>query len=123
MAQDLKLKTRIKSASYVSEKIRFHSLNFIVRIVFFRSIIRIDTSVMKDQLTDFSGSNNYYYNEDCGCYGPPASVLCLEIYKPVCGCDGFTYDNACEAYNAGIKIYYRGECRKLILLNRSYSFK
>lgn len=37
-------------------------------------------------------------------------VACTKIYSPVCGCDGFTYSNACEAENNGIISYSEGPC-------------
>ena len=58
------------------------------------------------------------------CVTPPASLSgicidstlignvdeCIEIYNPVCGCDGITYDNYCVADSLGITSYVIGEC-------------
>lgn len=39
----------------------------------------------------------------------PACV-CIEIYQPVCGCNGKTYGNDCMARCAGITEFTQGEC-------------
>jgi Kazal-type serine protease inhibitor domain len=45
------------------------------------------------------------------CQGKPLKgVNCLDVYQPVCGCDGVTYSNGCYASVAGIKSYTQGEC-------------
>jgi hypothetical protein len=42
------------------------------------------------------------------CEGRP--VICPLIWAPVCGCDGQTYGNACEARGAGVNVDFAGEC-------------
>ncbi|RMF81991.1 MAG: hypothetical protein D6739_08740, partial [Nitrospirae bacterium] len=42
------------------------------------------------------------------CAARPAS--CAPVTDPVCGCDGATYDNACEAARAGVAVDHPGPC-------------
>jgi hypothetical protein len=65
-------------------------------------------------------------NADCGareycatvrgdCDGPglcqARPELCLQVFDPVCGCDGRTYPNECVAAGAGVSVRARGRCR------------
>jgi hypothetical protein len=42
---------------------------------------------------------------------PQPGDACPEIFDPVCGCDGVTYDNDCFRLQAGAQKDHRGSCR------------
>lgn len=47
----------------------------------------------------------------CPIENPPVSP-CGHTYAPVCGFNGITYKNACEAKRAGMYKYFNGKCWK-----------
>jgi hypothetical protein len=52
----------------------------------------------------------------CGAADAPGECVaipdvCADIFDPVCGCDGQTYANACEAAANQVGIFARGECQ------------
>jgi hypothetical protein len=76
-------------------------------------------------------ANQYCYytpDQDCGrsdaagkCTEIPRGVSCSTASGPVCGCDGKTYDNACEAAVAGMSVDHTGACSCGGLLGKTCS--
>jgi hypothetical protein len=60
------------------------------------------------QYCDFGGGACGFADEGGVCR--PRPTACDDVFAPVCGCDGMTYSNACEAQAAGTEWLYAGMC-------------
>jgi hypothetical protein len=61
-----------------------------------------------DQYCAYEGDNCGAADQTALC--KPRPDVCADIYEPVCGCDGRTYGNACEAAATGVGYAYEGPC-------------
>jgi hypothetical protein len=44
------------------------------------------------------------------CTSRGINVFCMTLWQPVCGCDGVTYSNSCNAQKAGVSLLSDGAC-------------
>jgi hypothetical protein len=82
-----------------------------VVLVVVDSLGRIDTCM--NYITVLDGGNYCNGSSTGGCYDSSRinNNPCPAVYAPVCGCDGITYNNACEAENgSGITRWTPGPC-------------
>lgn len=69
--------------------------------------------IIMSAITIAAVMSNGECNKKKECKGPAKEdCVCIQIYKPVCGCDGKTYGNDCVAACEGVKSWKEGECPK-----------
>ncbi len=75
--------------------------------------------VEKECRTNADCGDTDYCVFDNGCRGPGVCQarprLCTRELNPVCGCDGRTYPNPCEAARAGVNVANRGACPQILV--------
>jgi hypothetical protein len=54
-------------------------------------------------------------SQQCRRSMPLTELVCTAYFDPVCGCNGRTYANTCEAYMYGVKSFTKGICGEVDL--------
>ena len=104
-----------------------HPLSILFFCIVFSLFVSSDTVHADASTNEIIIGNQCANNADCKegffcakpiayCDGPgvcvqrPSACITITLYDPVCGCDGITYGNSCDAAHAGVSINYPGEC-------------
>jgi hypothetical protein len=79
------------------------------------AVIGLRPLIRCDDNTDCRNREFCFSLGECGdpgvCVRRPRA--CPDVWDPVCGCDGVTYSNKCDAAAAGVNVDYRGECAEI----------
>ena len=79
-----------------------------ILVIFFVDLVCMNKYLFIVLLIGFCGCED---NEDCIDESKISDAsICTEEAQPVCGCDGLTYGNACNAEKAGVTDWTDGEC-------------
>lgn len=70
---------------------------------------RLGDTCAADYFCDFAGEMCDWADATGTCQ--PRPEICPDNIEPVCGCDGRTYDNLCNAQAAGVDAAYSGRCQ------------
>ena len=107
----------VVNPTFIADQAGTYEINLVVNDGLSNS--NTDTVIITTQPTVCRNNTGCNVGEYCqkavgNCSGvgscAPMPQACIMLYEPVCGCNGLTYGNACEAASSGVNVDFQGTC-------------
>jgi len=112
------LREELKAKPIIREKL-IETRDNVIETIRIRAEDRACPQIEKPAADFCSNGRIIIKKDDAGCVigfscvrPTDTSAACTYLWEPVCGQNGRTYSNKCFAEQAGVKIAYRGQCKK-----------